>query len=589
MANSEQDNTVTTQQSAELFELIGSYIDETLTEAGALRLLQLVQADKEAGRSLVLNVLLDLFLKEKSRRFRNIKAEYGQLVLPSFADSTASAVALLQPSHFLADSLAASLADKRNFSEQVLHVDVPVAPTGVKRLQLLAHNALKYPVRILISRKGRRILFRTTAVLLFAALTLTLLYAFMPLLRSASGNAIPTMARVTETIDAVWADNAEVYSRGQLVDESQYHLKSGLVQLEMKNGTTLILEGPGDLIVADPMKAICSSGKISASVPRAARGYEIVTPNGNVVDRGTEFFIDVTNENTQVEVVKGNVDYLSPSKKVISLFADQGLRYNLSGQLENFVRSFANSKYIDTEEFDAKVQQKSEIMLNEKKLADAVVAEDPSLLARFDVTGVRRSKQSEFPNLATRGQSICPDLILKKCKLSGGEWTNTSAILFNQPSGYGVIKLPGSYPSIKITARIQVNRPENEGNVLVASDRFMKEKGAFLVQILKTGEVQLQISSGERNADYYVSPSVITRKRWGTWMDLSVVFDADMKQIRMYLNENCILTERWRQMTPVVCGDLYVGNFINFGGLVSSRHFGGSISQLLIFESAKGR
>lgn len=70
-----------------------------------------------------------------------------------------------------------------------------------------------------------------------------------------------------------------------------------------------MLEGPSDLELVSGMSAKLLRGKLTARVPEAAIGFEILSPQGKVIDLGTEFGIVVSdNGSADVYVFEGKVE-----------------------------------------------------------------------------------------------------------------------------------------------------------------------------------------------------------------------------------------------------------------------------------------
>jgi hypothetical protein len=107
-----------------------------------------------------------------------------------------------------------------------------------------------------------------------------------------------------------WTDAAIVYLPGtRLAAGQELELARGVAELRFDCGVNVILQGPAcaDLISASSMRL--RSGKMTAEVLRAeARGFQVQTPRGNVVDLGTEFGVEVTpTRDVAVHVFKGEV------------------------------------------------------------------------------------------------------------------------------------------------------------------------------------------------------------------------------------------------------------------------------------------
>jgi hypothetical protein len=165
----------------------------------------------------------------------------------------------------------------------------------------------------------------------------------LPAPRSPLPAAAP-VARLTRTVDSRWDRAAPPPELGTAFAAGEkISLGSGVVELEFDVGVRAVVQGPAklDLVAAD--KVYLRAGKISAEILKPeARGFEVQTPKGSIVDLGTEFGVDVTpSEDVQVHVFKGEVvvqqaaeqlragqQGAEPAKPVVGqhLLVDQGLR-----------------------------------------------------------------------------------------------------------------------------------------------------------------------------------------------------------------------------------------------------------------------
>jgi hypothetical protein len=85
-------------------------------------------------------------------------------------------------------------------------------------------------------------------------------------------------------------------------------LDRGIVELELKSGTKLVVEGPAEWAVGGDNKATLRAGKLMATVPPNAVGFTLETPTAKIVDLGTEFAAEVgVDQHTQIHVFKGTV------------------------------------------------------------------------------------------------------------------------------------------------------------------------------------------------------------------------------------------------------------------------------------------
>ncbi len=86
-------------------------------------------------------------------------------------------------------------------------------------------------------------------------------------------------------------------------------MEVGLARLDFHNGATVTLQGPAEFEILSTDKTILSSGILTASIPKSAVGFEVVTPAMDVVDLGTAFGVSVgTDGETDVCVFEGEVE-----------------------------------------------------------------------------------------------------------------------------------------------------------------------------------------------------------------------------------------------------------------------------------------
>ena len=117
----------------------------------------------------------------------------------------------------------------------------------------------------------------------------------------------PTVATITALENCRWKDQRVPPQR---LPAGSLHLLSGNATLKFGDGSSVTLTGPADFDVVSNSLGELHRGRLSASVPKAARGFTIRTPIAVIVDLGTEFRVAVEGDGTtQVNVVSGKVEY----------------------------------------------------------------------------------------------------------------------------------------------------------------------------------------------------------------------------------------------------------------------------------------
>jgi hypothetical protein len=114
-------------------------------------------------------------------------------------------------------------------------------------------------------------------------------------------------------------------------------LERGLAEIRFQMGARILMEGPASLELISSNSARLVRGKLSAKVPNSAKGFQIITPKGKVVDLGTEFGMAVEEDGTTlVYVFAGNVEAhadagASGPARVLSVPEKQGARIDVDG------------------------------------------------------------------------------------------------------------------------------------------------------------------------------------------------------------------------------------------------------------------
>ncbi|MEO0448087.1 MAG: FecR family protein, partial [Verrucomicrobiota bacterium] len=137
---------------------------------------------------------------------------------------------------------------------------------------------------------------------------------------------------LAEASGAVWGgEHAKGLKRGDLLPEGELHLQAGMAQLELFSGVSVMVDGEARFSVISPMEMQVMSGRMRADVPEPARGFRVRTSSGDVVDLGTEFALQVSDDSADVLVLDGEVEWhpTSPSDvaAVKTLEDGEGLRW----------------------------------------------------------------------------------------------------------------------------------------------------------------------------------------------------------------------------------------------------------------------
>ena len=130
--------------------------------------------------------------------------------------------------------------------------------------------------------------------------------------RIVEADALPSqrVARVNAvSANAHWINPNESYSVHSVIRTGdKLRLAQGEIELVYETGVKLLLIGPADFVLRDGGGDL-NRGGLMASVPKAGHGFKIETPNGTVIDLGTQFGVVVDDFGvSEVSVFEGKVE-----------------------------------------------------------------------------------------------------------------------------------------------------------------------------------------------------------------------------------------------------------------------------------------
>lgn len=144
------------------------------------------------------------------------------------------------------------------------------------------------------------------------------------------------VARVVRLETLRWAEGVRLEEGHSIQAGTRLRFEAGLVELDVQGKGRMILEGPADLELAGPMRAVLHRGRVILRVNPAGHGYRLETSKGAVVDLGTEFGV-VVDEQQRVEthVIDGEVEAIPEGGRKVLLRKNDALRFS-GGDGERF-------------------------------------------------------------------------------------------------------------------------------------------------------------------------------------------------------------------------------------------------------------
>ncbi len=140
------------------------------------------------------------------------------------------------------------------------------------------------------------------------------------------------VATITRLEGVEWDGKPAGAAGDDLRKGSVLSISDGLVELEMDGRGKMILEGPARLTLDNAHAATLDRGRLSMHVTRKGHGYRIGTPEGDVVDLGTEFGISVGSDGeSEIHVIEGKVEVMPNGGSNEYLARDEAMRLGGGG------------------------------------------------------------------------------------------------------------------------------------------------------------------------------------------------------------------------------------------------------------------
>ncbi len=138
------------------------------------------------------------------------------------------------------------------------------------------------------------------------AIAVSLMLIFRPAPQLATS---PAFATISSTEGSRWMSASIPTANDTRVGAGRVHLADGIAKFVFDNGAKVEIEGPADFEIFNAMHCELYHGKLVATMSPASHGFSIETPDALLVDQGTSFGVNVTEQGTSsLQVFDGLVD-----------------------------------------------------------------------------------------------------------------------------------------------------------------------------------------------------------------------------------------------------------------------------------------
>lgn len=396
-------------------------------------------------------------------------------------------------------------------------------------------------------------------------------------------------AILTRMIDAEWESKEPDYREGELLPPGKLSLKSGLAQVEFFSGATVILQGETDFEIISTSEARCITGRVRAHVPPAARGFILRTPKGDIVDLGTDFAVDISNQDANVHVFEGEIEVHQKTHSTQSFTTGQG--FDLTSRTPSNNRPLPGS-FVSVADLDSQSTVARQSLFEKWKTYSNDLSKDPRLIAyyTFDQPG---SWNRVLKNTALSGQEL--DGAIVGARKVTGRWPARKSALEFKPTGSRTrVFIPGEFKSLTFACWARVDSLDRQYNALFLADNY--QAGEPHWQIRNDGKLMLSImisETGKNRNHIYYSPVIWDVTKSGQWMHIATVFDEKEQSVTHYVNGKIVSKENASPEREVHTTRIGAGEIGNWGlplrpddSWFAIRNLNGAIDEFAIFSAA---
>ncbi|UUO05775.1 FecR domain-containing protein [Blastopirellula sp. J2-11] len=379
--------------------------------------------------------------------------------------------------------------------------------------------------------------------------------------------AVVCISQLAATKKFATVDNAagvENLSTGMRLGAESYAIEAGSVELITARGARVAIEAPAYFYFESEQRLHLTRGRLAADVPPSAKGFTIITPNGKVIDLGTKFGVNMPDRGeAEIHVFQGEViAQTSAGGKPKSLRDGEAFRMKLGAES---LLGFRSAAFIHPGEVTS---LQAGLAAGQRGRSESILEElrrDPALIALLDFEKPS-PKQGVY-------------------RMVQGRWPGSQAAEFVNVGDHMKLDVGGEHlwPQLTLAAWVRLDHLGEPYQSLLHTDDWNKKNDGqvhWMVNRHTTMRLALQgntMAPGIVNHEGFPDSRTGVRNELGRWVHLAVVYDADKKTARFYLNGKFDNEMQQAIAHPARLGPAQIGNWNQ-----NDRKLSGRVDELLI-------
>ena len=395
--------------------------------------------------------------------------------------------------------------------------------------------------------------------------------------------------------DTVWK-NTSPLADGALLPAGPLQLASGIAQIELFSGVTVIIEGDAEFEVLSPMEMTVARGKVRARVPEPAHGFRIHTTEGEVVDLGTEFALDVSAKHSEVHVLDGAVEWHPHAEPMQRMVKGEALNWSAEGKGTALAANSAG--FVGMSELRETLSAARTVRHEDWAQFSESVRRDPRLVAFYQM-GTADGGNRALSNEATGGTGSASDGAIVAAARVADRWGKPGGALDFSPTGSRVrLNVPGEYRSLTLLTWVKINSLDRWYNSLFLTDGHELHEPHW--QIMDDGRLFFSVKKndrwnpkkGEKDKHIFYSPPFWNSSLSGQWLMVATTYDVDARMVTHYLNGKVLSQEAVPADYLVETVSIGAASLCNWGlperddPHFAVRNLNGSMDEFALFAAA---
>lgn len=402
-------------------------------------------------------------------------------------------------------------------------------------------------------------------------------------------SASERVALLAQAIDVTWEEGSRSFGVGSALPKGWVKITRGTLRLDFYSGARVILEGPASLELLSPDLARLERGKLTARVPPPAEGFTVISSDLRVVDRGTEFGMNVSGtHDCEVHVFDGKVELQGELPATAEKALLQGHAVSIRGGTWTAFPADRGSFADPAAVLTAAASENEAQWLAWQKTSQQLRGM-PDLKVYFDFEGLHPG-DPVIPNRAAGADASSNGTVIG-CDPLPGRWARKGALGFAKTSDRVRFRISGTTPSLTMIARVRVDSlPRSHNHLLSMSPESV---GEVHWKIDQSGRLVLGVRA-EAKLDFQAwerleSPQIVTEQDFGRWMQLATVIDGTKGVMKHFVNGKEIASAPMNRRPAIQLGLANLGNFDASAPEFErniARSFNGRIDEFALFTRA---